>query len=93
MQMLIAAKRKGRQYGREDIPTITFSGYGKFAVSKERPEVEFSNPATNFVDMQFTLIERLSFVPRNPSKPFLCRKAHHLFSLAIAILPERSLFG
>lgn len=40
-----------------EVPTITFSGYGKYTVSADRPEVEFSNPAVNFVSMQFTLID------------------------------------
>lgn len=41
-------------------PTITFAGYGKYTVSKERPSVEFKNPKGNFVDMVFTLTDQES---------------------------------
>ena len=44
----------------KDVPTITFSGYGRFTVSKKKTDVEFSNPANNFVNMQFTLIDDLT---------------------------------
>lgn len=44
----------------EDIPTITFSGYGKYTVSNSHPNVELSNPDVNFVDMVFTLTDKES---------------------------------
>lgn len=41
----------------EEIPTITFSGFGKYTVSEEFPSVELKNPEGNFVDMVFTLTD------------------------------------
>ena len=41
----------------EEIPTITFAGYGKYKVSKDYPSVELKNPEGNFVDMVFTLTD------------------------------------
>lgn len=45
---------------KEEIPTITFSGYGKRTVSEERPNIELRNPEGNFVDMVFTVTDRAS---------------------------------
>lgn len=41
-----------------EVPTITFSGYGKYTVNEEHPSVEVSNPEINFVDMVFTLTDQ-----------------------------------
>ena len=38
-----------------DSGTITFAGYGKYEVSKNRPNIEIKNPIGNFVDMVFIL--------------------------------------
>lgn len=42
----------------EEVEYITFSGFGKFEVSKDAPNVELSNPAGNSVDMIFTLTDK-----------------------------------
>ena len=41
-----------------ETPTITFSGFGKYTVSKEYPAVELKNPENNFVNMIFTLTDK-----------------------------------
>jgi len=41
----------------EEVPTITFSGYGTYSVTDKNPSVELRNPSVNFVDMVFTLID------------------------------------
>lgn len=43
-----------------DTPTITFSGYGKYTVSNDSPNVELYNPDINFVDMVFTLTDEIT---------------------------------
>lgn len=43
---------------KEEIPTITFAGYGQYTVTKEYPNVELKNPDINFVDMVFTLTDK-----------------------------------
>ena len=42
----------------EEVEYITFSGFGKFEVSKDAPNVELSNPEGNSVDMVFTLTDK-----------------------------------
>ena len=42
----------------EEVPMISFTGYGKYEVSKDYPDVEFSNPEGNDVDMVFTLTDK-----------------------------------
>lgn len=41
-------------------PVITFTGYGKYAVSVDMPTVELNNPDNNFVDMVFTVTDKES---------------------------------
>ena len=45
---------------KEEIPTITFAGYGKYKVTENYPSVELKNPEINFVDMVFTLTDEAS---------------------------------
>lgn len=42
----------------EEVPTITFAGYGKYTVTEEYPSIEVKNPEGNFVDMVFTLTDQ-----------------------------------
>lgn len=42
----------------EEVEYITFSGFGKFEVSADAPNVELSNPEGNPVDMIFTLTDK-----------------------------------
>lgn len=42
----------------EPIRTITFSGYGRYTVSKDSPCIELSNLAVNHVDMIYTLTDK-----------------------------------
>lgn len=39
------------------IPNITFSGYGEYTVSEDRPNLELKNSEVNFVDMVFEVID------------------------------------
>lgn len=39
----------------EDAGYIKFAGYGKYEVSKQQPEIELSNPQSNFTDFVFTV--------------------------------------
>ena len=39
----------------EEVPTITFTGYGKYTVSKDSPCIELHNSEVNFVDMVYTI--------------------------------------
>ena len=51
-----------------EVPMITFSGYGKYEVSKGSPTVELKNPEGNFVNMVFTLTDKASgeIIARTP---------------------------
>ena len=44
----------------EEVPSITFTGYGKYNVSKDSPLIELTNPEGNFVNMVFTLTDKAS---------------------------------
>lgn len=44
----------------EDIPSITFAGFGKAIVSSKHPTIELYNPDNNFVDMVFTVTDEES---------------------------------
>lgn len=39
------------------IPNITFSGYGEYTVSEDRPNLELRNSEVNFVDMVFEVVD------------------------------------
>ena len=39
----------------DDAGYIKFAGYGKYEVSKEQPNIELSNPQSNFADFVFTV--------------------------------------
>lgn len=41
----------------EEIPSITFAGYGQRTVSKDDRTIELRNPENNFVDMVFTVTD------------------------------------
>lgn len=41
----------------EEVPTITFTGYGRYTVSRDSPCVELHNSEVNFVDMVYTLTD------------------------------------
>ena len=47
---------------------ISFSGYGKYEVSKENPVIELNNPEGNGVNMVFTLTDKASgeIIARTP---------------------------
>lgn len=52
--------------------TITFAGYGRYEVSKDRPNVELQNPEENFVAMVFTLSDKATgevFARTQPVEP------------------------
>ena len=41
--------------GSNDVGYIKFAGYGQYEVSKNKPEIELSNPDVNFADFVFTV--------------------------------------
>lgn len=43
---------------KEEVPSITFAGYGEYTVTEDRPNVELKNPKGNFVDMVFELTDQ-----------------------------------
>ena len=46
-------KYKPKDTGDDDIGYIKFAGYGQYEVSKDQPNIELSNPSTNFTDFVF----------------------------------------
>ena len=48
-------KRETSEKAKNDSGYIKFAGYGKYEVSEENPNIELSNPASNFADFVFTV--------------------------------------